>query len=134
MNKNEIIKKLIIIKEGKYMQFNKLDDLVDYVLGEEYKLNSQKEKLKIRYERAYTMCKMCKNVLVVHTDYGVLSDNYKFIKMEYNAKRDFIIDNDIEFLRSMSKLKIIILLERIGSNIFINNNLDNDENNYIWVK
>ena len=41
------------------MQFNKLDDLVDYVLGEEYKLKSQKEKLKIRYERAYTMCKMC---------------------------------------------------------------------------
>ena len=43
------------------MQFNKLDDLVDYVLGEEYKLKSQKEKLKIRYERAYTMCKMRKN-------------------------------------------------------------------------
>lgn len=129
-----MLKKLIVIKDDEYIQFDCLNDLIDYIFGEEYKLKSQMDKLKIRYERAYTMCKMYKDILVVHRNYGVLGDDYKFIKKDYNVERDFIIDDDIEFLRSMSKLKIVIILERRDSNIFVKDNLCNDDNNYIWVK
>ena len=61
-----MLKKLILIKDDEYIQFDCLNDLIDYIFGEKYKLKSQMEKLKIRYERAYTMCKMYKDILVVH--------------------------------------------------------------------
>ena len=129
--------KLIVAQGKEVMQLDSIEELVDKVLGEEYRELSEKDKLQKRYENALLQA-MFNNVDIVYSSKGIINKDKTFDKQTpYDINKSFVIDDDFTFLLSLCKVNDLRVLERIDSNIFISDEdreeLKNEAGNYIIV-
>ena len=129
--------KLIVAQGENVMQLDSIDELVEQVLGEEYRGLSEKEKLQKRYEEALLKA-MFNKLDIVYSPKGIIKSDRTFDKQTpYQLDKCFVIDDEITFLLSLCKTQDLKVLERIDSNIFISDEdreeLKEEEGNYIIV-
>lgn len=128
----------IFIMNEKSKKFNDIQDIIKYLLGEDYYSLNNEEQVIRRYENAFNIIMTLKDKInIVHTLLGTFEDNYSVNPKEYDFKTDFIIDTDITYLLSLARLNQILLLEKINCNRIIpkefNVNENSQKDNYIVV-
>lgn len=110
----------ILITNDKNMKFNNIEDMIKYLLGDDYYSLSEEQKFIRRYENAFNSIMMSGTKdNIVHTLLGVIKDDYNAIRKEYNLKTDFIIDTDLTYLLSLCRLNKHLLLEKLDLNNII---------------
>ena len=125
---------IIIAINGDAKQLNTLDEVISYVLGDEYKNLNQKQKINKRYDIA--MPYSIKNKIpVVYSEKGVINYDKIFEKnTKYDIENSIVIDNEITLILSLCNLDVIRILEKKGTNIFIHEEInDNKDANYVFV-
>ncbi|MDD2377001.1 MAG: hypothetical protein PHD15_04070 [Clostridia bacterium] len=127
------MKNIIILYENNKYEINTLQEIVKLVLGEEYLNMNVEEKFKVRYEKAFGICKM-NNIIIIDTKVGVLNDNNK-TKIKYDILNTFIIDNEETYILSLCKYADMLLLEEKNSEVFNNKELikNNTNDNYVVI-
>ena len=116
-----MLKKLILVENGKDFQSNSIEEIVRALIDDEYYSlpdEVKKEKMKIK-ARANTLTH---DMDIVEKIKGNDFDN------------KFIIKDEITYILSLLTLNKVLLLERTDANIFVNVQNDNEtEGNYIIV-
>lgn len=110
------MKDYIVIENENNNQFDSVEELIDYIFGNEYKNLNNKEKLYKRYEKAFYLKIVLNNkdIEIVESDIGVLLDKYTYTKKEYDKNYAIIIDDEISLIKSLCKYNQIVLLEKKG--------------------
>ena len=124
---------LIVTKGKKVVQLNYLEELIDYVFGEEYKKLSKKDKLQKRYEQALLYA-IVNNKKIVYSQKGIINKDKTIDKdTKYKLEDSFFIDNEIVFILSMCNIDSIRILEKEGAGIFIKTFGKEENDNYIFI-
>lgn len=124
---------LIVTKGKKVVQLNYLEELIDYVFGEEYKKLSEKDKLQKRYEQALLYA-IVNNKKIVYSQKGIINKDKTIDKdTKYKLEDSFFIDNEIVFILSMCNIDSIRILEKEGAGIFIKTFRKEENDNYIFI-
>lgn len=114
------MEKIIYIENETIKKCNSLQELYEFLFGKYYFNLTEKEKFIRRYEIAFYKIKFYGlNLDIVHTQMGVLREEYKFINKKYDLNNSFVIDNEREFVISLTKIPNIIILENKQGNYLL---------------
>ena len=117
-----MLKKLIIIENGKEVQCDTLEDLVKILIDENYYNMTEKEKIEKMTMKA--LANTLNNKMKVTQDISKID----------NIEEKFIIKDEITFILSLVKTNNVLLLERRDSNILTGSlNKEYLKDNYIIV-
>ena len=117
-----MLKKLIIIENGKEFQFDTLDELVKELIDKNFYNMTQNEKKEKMKMKALANCLNTKMNIVE----GITADD--------SIDEKFIIKDEITYILSLLRTNNVLLLERKDADIFTKDiNKDNFEDNYIIV-
>jgi len=117
------LKDLILIENDRHNQFSSIEELISFILGDNYYNITDKEKRELMElnARAY-----CLNTNIKIATLNELNNN--------NVNNMFIIQDEISYILSLLIINRYTLLEKTTSNIFTSElNKDNIEDNYIIV-
>ena len=115
-----MLKKLIIIENGKEFQFDTLDELVKELIDKNFYNMTQNEKKEKMKMKALANCLNTKMNIVE----GITADD--------SIDEKFIIKDEITYILSLLRTNNVLLLERKDANIFTKYlNKENFEDNYI---
>jgi len=117
------LKDLILIENDRYNQFNTIEELISFILGDNYYNITDKEKRELMELNARAYC---------------INTNMKIVTLNElnndNVNNIFIIQDEISYVLSLLIINRYTLLEKTTSNIFTSElNKDNIEDNYIIV-
>ena len=119
-----MLKKLIIIENGKEFESDTLEEIVKVLIDENFYNMTKEEKAKAMKIKALANC--------IGTKIDIV-DTVKFDD-ESDFDNKFIIKDEITYILSLLIMNKIILLERIDSNIFTKDiEKEEDKGNYIIV-
>lgn len=129
--------KLIVARGKKIMQLKSLEELVDKILGDNYKNLSQKEKLQERYKNALPLS-ILKDIPIVYSEKGIIKKDRTIDKEKpFEIKESFVIDDETTFILSLCKLNDIRILERKDANIFLaeqeKQSMQEIKGNYVFI-
>lgn len=129
------MKDLIYIEKEQVNKFDSLQELYLFIFGEKYFTLTEKEKFIRRYEIAFYIIKFyCLDLDIVHTDMGILGDQYKVINQKYDKQKAFIIDSEKEFIMSLSRIPYITILEsKASDNLFTAQDKEKYKGNYVVI-
>lgn len=114
------MEKIIYIENDEVNKFNSLQELYNFIFGEEYFKLREEEKCVKRYEIAFYKIKFHSlNYDIVNTKMGVLTEQYKIINKDYNIENSIIIDNDKSFILSLCKFPNILIIENTKEDLLI---------------
>ena len=117
-----MLKKLIIIENGKEVQCDTLEDLVKILIDENYYNMTEKEKIEKMTMKA--LANTLNNKMKVTQDISKID----------NIEEKFIIKDEIKYILSLVKTNNVLLLERRDSNILTGSlNKEYLKDNYIIV-
>ena len=117
-----MLKKLIIIENGKEVQCDTLEDLVKILIDENYYNMTEKEKIEKMTMKA--LANTLNNKMEVTQDISKID----------NIEEKFIIKDEITYILSLVKTNNVLLLERRDSNILTGSlNKEYLKDNYIIV-
>ena len=117
-----MLKKLIIIENGKEVQCDTLEDLVKILIDENYYNMTEKEKIEKMTMKA--LANTLNNKMKVTQDISKID----------NIEEKFIIKDEITYILSLVKTNNVLLLERRDSNILTGSlNKEYLKDNYIIV-
>lgn len=121
-----MLKKLIVIENEKKYQFSKETELLQFLLGPNYYMQSKKEQIEQMEINALIKCK--------GTNLQIMKINEENDKKMIDIKNKFIIYDEKTYIFSLLLTNKIILLESIDSNIFTSQiDKTNIKENYIIV-
>ena len=119
-----MLKKIIIMENGKEIQCNTLEDVVKTLIDENYYNMTPFQKIEKMKMKALSNCINNKKEIVQEIP----------VNAEENIQDKFIIQDEITYVLSLLTTNNILLLERIDSNIFTKDlNKENLRDNYIIV-
>lgn len=114
------MEKIIYIENETIKKCNSLQELYEFIFGKYYFNLTEKEKFIRRYESVFYKIKFYGlNLDIVHTQMGVLGEEYKIINKKYDLNNSFVIDNEREFVISLSKIPNITILENKQGNYLL---------------
>lgn len=118
------MKNLIFIYDGKNEEFDTLEELEKFIIGDNVEDISE-----ILYKKAFPISKL-HNVQIYNTKEGIYNFNNKTMEL----KTPIIIDNVKTYLLSLCRLNVVMLLEKRGANILTKNiNVPENKDNYIVI-
>lgn len=119
-----MLKKIIIIENGKECQFDTIEEVVKKLIDKDYyEMNKEQKNKKMRM-KALANCINNKREIVQELPLDINDD----------IEGKFIIRDEITYILSLLITNNIILLERKDSNIFTKNlNKENLQDNYIII-
>ena len=119
-----MLKKIIIIENGKDIQCNTLEDVVKILIDENYYNMTPFQKIEKMKMKALSNCINNKKEIVQELP----------VNSEESIEDKFIIQDEITYVLSLLTTNNILLLERKDSNIFTKDlNKENLKDNYIIV-
>ena len=119
-----MLKKIIIIENGKKIQCNTLEDVVKTLIDENYYNMTPFQKIEKMKMKALSNCINNKKEIVQELP----------VNTEESIQDKFIIQDEITYVLSLLTTNNILLLERKDSNIFTKDlNKENLKDNYIIV-
>lgn len=105
-----MLKKLIVIENQKNYQFSDEAEIVKFLLGSNYYMQSKQEQLEQMEINALIKCK--------GTDLQIMKIKGEDNKKKINVKNRFIIYDEKTYILSLLLTNKIMLLESIDSNVF----------------
>ena len=122
-----MLNKLILIENFKNYQFSKQEELIEYLMGDNYYSQTEEEKKELMKLNGLAKC--------LKTDLEVIElKEIKNKQQKIDVKNKFIIYDEMTYVLSLLITNRVMLLEQTSSNIFTSN-LDktNITDNYIIV-
>ena len=129
------MEKIIYIENETIKKCNSIQELYEFIFGKYYFDLTEKEKFIRRYEIAFYKIKFYGlNLDIVHTQMGVLGEEYKIINKKYDLNNSFVIDNEREFTISLTKIPNINILEKKQGNYLLQEEEKQKyKGNYIFI-
>lgn len=119
-----MLKRIIIIENGKELQCDTLEEVVNTLIDENYYNMSQNQKIEKMKMKALANCINSKRDVIQGLSGDVIN----------NLENKFIINDEITYIYSLLMTNNLLLLEQKDSNIFTENlNKENLKDNYIIV-
>ena len=119
-----MLKRIIIIENGKELQCDTLEEVVNTLIDENYYNMSQNQKIEKMKMKALANCINSKRDVIQGLSGDVIN----------NLENKFIINDEITYIYSLLMTNNLLLLEQKDSNIFTGNlNKENLKDNYIIV-
>lgn len=129
------MEKIIYIENETIKKCNSIQELYEFIFGKYYFDLTEKEKFIRRYQIAFYKIKFYGlNLDIVHTQMGVLGEEYKIINKKYDLNNSFVIDNEREFTISLTKIPNINILEKKQGNYLLQEEEKQKyKGNYIFI-
>ncbi len=105
-----MLKKLIVIENKKNYQFSEEEEIVKFLLGPNYYMQSKQQQLEQMEINAQIKCK--------GTKFQIMKIEGKDNKKKISVKNRFIIYDEKTYILSLLLTNKIMLLESIDSNVF----------------